>query len=356
MVHPIGDAVTSTWIFVAILAASLAFGARRRDPDEPLFPRRATEELKGFAILAVFFAHVGYFLVDDSRFLFPLSSAAGVGVDIFLLLAGYGLATSAVATPRSASCFYRRHLPKLYAPMWAALAAIFLTDYFSLGVDRSLGYVARSFLGYFPTANLFSDVNSPLWYFTFIVGCYLLFPLLFSAKRPWISAAAYAVLGHALITVSPSSLSGVIDLYEKHYLAFPLGVALAWLLSPEKPAARRLLALRGATAGTWTAGALLAAAACGTIFLSGVGTDHEQLESLLLASLVTLAFLLKPLRLPLLGAFGTCSYEIYLLHWPIVSRYVPAHSFLPGWLATVVSLSLIFGLARASRKLSATRT
>jgi len=39
-----------------------------------------TQELKGLAILSIVFAHIAYMLVSDSRFLYPLSVAAGVGV------------------------------------------------------------------------------------------------------------------------------------------------------------------------------------------------------------------------------------------------------------------------------------
>jgi hypothetical protein len=56
------DAVWSTWIFGAILVAAALACGRRRAAGE-LFPREATEELKGFAILAILLAHIGYALV-----------------------------------------------------------------------------------------------------------------------------------------------------------------------------------------------------------------------------------------------------------------------------------------------------
>ena len=99
------DPVRSTWIFGAILLVAVFTSAKRRTSGEAAFPRSATEELKGLAILLVVFAHIGYALVPGGRFLFPLSVGAGIGVNVFLLLAGYGLATSALAKPRAACNF-----------------------------------------------------------------------------------------------------------------------------------------------------------------------------------------------------------------------------------------------------------
>lgn len=348
------DPVRSTWIFGALLVVALLAGARRRAASGEIFPRSATDELKGFAILAVFFAHVGYFLVDDGRFLFPLSVGGGLGVNLFLTLAGYGLAASALARPRSAIVFYCRHLPKLYVPAWATLAIFFALDYLILGRSYGPGYLGRSFLGYFPTADIAADVNSPLWFFTLILGSYLLFPLLFSARRPWVTALAYAALGAAAANLP--ALAAVGHLYESHYLAFPVGILVASLLASDAPIARSLIALRDGRAGLWAAAAAAAAVAWVSVYASGVGTDHEQLIGFALALLAAAAFLLKPWRFRIFGIFGALSYEIYLLHWPLLSRYGSPYDILPGWLATFVSLALLLALGALLRKIVGRKT
>ncbi len=349
MVNLADDPIRSTWIFGAILVAAVFATTRRRASGGEAFPKSVTEDLKGLAILLVVFAHIGYALVPGGRFLFPISVGGGVGVNIFLILAGYGLTASAIAKPRAPLDFYRRHLPKLYAPMWATLA-IFLAADWLMGVGRGAGEIASAAIGYFPTADLYADINSPLWYFTFIVGCYLLFPLTFSAKRPWLSAAIYAGLGYALAAWRPSALGGVIGLYADHHLAFPVGILAAWVLASRDDVARALVRLRDSLAGGWVAAALLAAASWCAVRAAGIGTSWEQGAGIAMALAAILALALAPVRFRLLGTFGLLSYEIYLLHWPILSRWPSLYGTLPGWLATTAYLAVLLGLGALLKK------
>ncbi|MBX9765192.1 acyltransferase family protein, partial [Patescibacteria group bacterium] len=133
---PISDPVTATWIFSALLIAALLLTLRPKVPSA--FSVDVVQELKGFAILVIVFSHVGYLLFSDHRFLFPLSTLAGVGVDLFLLVSGYGLAASAFKSSRKPFDFYRRRMDKLFLPLWAALAAFFIMDFFILGKTYSL--------------------------------------------------------------------------------------------------------------------------------------------------------------------------------------------------------------------------
>ena len=87
--------IFQTQIFIGWLLLALLLSARVKK-SAGFFPVSLTSELKGVAILAVVFSHVGYFLAADHRFLFPLSVFAGAGVDIFLFLSGFGLAVSAI--------------------------------------------------------------------------------------------------------------------------------------------------------------------------------------------------------------------------------------------------------------------
>ncbi len=349
MVNLLDDPVRSTLIFGAILAAALLASARRREPGGDFFPRSTTEDLKGLAILLVVFAHIGYALVPGGRFLFPLSVGGGVGVNIFLILAGYGLAASALANPRAAPDFYRRHLPKLYAPMWTTLA-IFLAADWLMGLGRDVGEIARAAIGYFPTADLYADINSPLWYLTLIVGFYLIFPLAFSAARPWLAAVVCATLGYALTAWGPSALAGVIGLYQDHYLAFPIGTLAAWALSSRAEITRALIGLRDSRAGGWIAASLLAATGWCAVHAAGIGTSWEQSAGIVTALAVILALALAPVRFRLLGTFGLLSYEIYLLHWPALSRWPSLYAALPGWLATTTYLAVFLALAALLKK------
>ena len=116
MLISINNPVLSTTIFEVILAVALLFFTRRKK-DPQFFPVYQSQELKGLAILLIVFSHIGYFLVTNHKFLFPLSIAAGVGVDLFLFLSGLGLTASAFKKNLTTFNFYKKNLLKLFIPL-----------------------------------------------------------------------------------------------------------------------------------------------------------------------------------------------------------------------------------------------
>jgi hypothetical protein len=64
------DPVAQTLLFELLLGAVIIFSLRLKK-NSNLSPG-VSSELKGVAILAVIFGHVGYYLSSDTRFLYPL--------------------------------------------------------------------------------------------------------------------------------------------------------------------------------------------------------------------------------------------------------------------------------------------
>jgi len=93
---------TSSLVVISTLIVAVLLTLRKTQYTE-LFPVGITEELKGVGILSVVFAHISYMLVSDNHFLYPLSIAGGVGVDLFLLMSGYGLTVSMLKKKLSVS-------------------------------------------------------------------------------------------------------------------------------------------------------------------------------------------------------------------------------------------------------------
>lgn len=359
MAIPITAAVTQTrWVILALGAA--IFLTLQKKPALAL-TKEATQELKGFAILAVLFAHIGYALVDDTQFLFPVSISAGVAVNLFLFLSGYGLARSSARVPLSALAFYRKRLQGLYLPFWIALIGVLALDAFRIGRTYPLAETIVAFLGFFPRADLLQDINSPLWYFTFIIGHYLLFPLAYRHARPIRSALAFGAISLTLPSFPWPILAGVQPLYKLHALAFPLGLFTAGLT-------RRFGAHLDALHARWQAwdrrvgrqAFLLRIGAASLLvipfaFLSlnaaiGQGAWREQGVSLVTMAVVLLLFLVKPFESRFLKGMGAYSYEIYLLHWPLLSRHDGLYGWLPASVATVGWVGLLAGLGLALRR------
>lgn len=315
-----------------------------------------TQELKGFAILTIVFGHIGYFLSLNQEFLFPFSIMMGVGVNLFLFLSGYGITFSQITKGESAVQFYKRRLFKLFVPFWITLVTLIVSSYLFLGKTYSGIFLIKAFFGLFTQANLYTDINSPFWYFTFIVLCYLLFPLLFNKKRPWITAVLLYLITWFIVKINPALLSGVIGLYKVHLLAFPLGIIGAWFVHSKYHLLTPLTQIyKKYSLFVYPVLILLVLLFVRYFSIhSGIGesANSEQLRSLLVVAGLLLLFVIKKRESKLLSLFGLYSYEIYLFHWPLMYHYDFLYKNLPAWIATVGYLVVFVLLAKGFQDIS----
>ena len=379
------DPIFQTVIFSGLLIVVLLFSLRKKKPGE-VFPLSLTNELKGVAILAVIFAHVGYFLSQDTRFIFPLSVLGGVGVNIFLFLSGYGLAISSTKKELGIGQFYLRRLSKIIIPFWLSLAVFFLADYFFLHLSYGLVPVVESFLGFFPSNNLYNDVNSPLWFITLIIFYYLVFPFFFNRRRPILSALGIFALGWIVANLKLPVGPGVLGAYRVHIAAFPLGM-LAFVLLDKidliKLVPLKVLLFISKINSSWTVFLkkliiqkyfltfisflkkirfiyyiitvlILLALIAYTAIHSGVGRGvfPEQSISLITVICFALLFIVRKTESRFLTVLGTYSFEIYLMHWPIMYRYDFLYRYLPAATATFLYLFVFILVALIIKKIS----
>jgi peptidoglycan/LPS O-acetylase OafA/YrhL len=356
------NVLLQTALVFVIIAGGLLVSSRRRGAGESLFPISVTQELKGLAILLVYFSHIGNFLVSDHRFLAPLSGISQVGVDLFLVLSGYGLSVSMLKRPQSKRAFYYR-LVKLFIPFWLILTVLLVADALILDRDYGGGTIILGYLGVFLTSVLSQDINAPFWFITWITGCYLLFPLIFSKARLWLSALIMLVIGSLLVAIKPAFLSQIMFLYQLHYAAFPAGMLLAWLgygqnparLTPHWHRLMRQLSNLGVGQALLLRWSVMGLLLIGLAILNPHAHNHDnawlrQLINLSAALLIVSLFVLKRLRLSLLGLLGIYSFELYLIHWPLLSRYDLLFANLPDWLATLLYLPILIGLGSLLQK------
>jgi len=356
MLISINNPIFQTEIFSLIFLVGLLIFIKPRKISE-WFPAAVTTELKGLAILMIVLSHIGYFLVSDHRFLWPLSIMAGVGVNLFLFLSGFGLTASQLRKNLSIGQFYQKRLLKLFQPFWLALAIFLLLDFFILKVSYSWEFIGQALVGIFKHADLYQDLNSPLWYFTFILGYYLLFPLVFSKKRPWLTALSLYLVGFFIIYLEPTRLDYVLHLYKVHIIAFPLGVLAAGLLGRSKgPEVLEKLKRNWQILISYLVPLIFLSVFVYANINSGIGEtvegnswrdillNKEQLMSMLAVLAICLVFAFKKIEFKLFYWFGLYSYEIYLLHWPIMYRYDIFYFWLPAWLATALYLAFFIGV------------
>jgi len=364
IIQNIGNVTWESYIFFAILAVATIVSLCWKKKEDAGFPPSSTNELKGWAIILVVTSHIGYFLFANHQFLYPLSNIAGVGVDLFLFLSGFGLVASFYKKPLSAWDFYKKRLLKIFIPLWIVLIVYLLLDKFLLNQTYQLRTIIESFFGIFRSADIFRDINSPLWYLTLILFYYLTFPFVFIRERPGISALLWFLAGYYFTTANFGYFNNVNHLHAWHIAAFPLGVWFAGLMNNPSVYLKNIagwiqnVRLKTPAILRWSLrilsiAALLVAIGYWTIN-PGVGEGKWVVQTISIITLleISLVVWLKPMRFRLLEWIGIYSYEIYLLHWPLLYRYDFILGRLPAGIAIVVAFVWIFGMSMLLRYLS----
>ena len=344
------DIYQTNLIVIAVLIAVVLFTFRRSKHTD-LFPVSVTQELKGLGILTVVFAHFAYMLVTNADFLFPLSIIAGVGVDLFLFMSGYGLTVGMLKKPLPILEFYKRRVIKIFIPFWVAIILIFAANAIFLDIHYSVPYMIQSLLGWFPTAEGFDDVNSPFWYITWMMMFYVLFPLVFSTKKPWLSAIILAVIATLIGVYNPLEM-GDNWLHRLHTVAFSLGIVFAWLLFETKDKENKLVVYlkEFRNKAKFTPYIVIALMLGVVVYMSlhttanhwptltailGKGYFVDQLTSIIIMFAFIVIFSLKKFDNKFLSIYGLYSFEVYLIHWPLMGRYDVFFDILPAWAAVV---------------------
>lgn len=343
----------STFVVIAF-AILVLFTTFKQSTHSDVFPISVTNELKGLGILTVVFAHFAYMKVTNADFLFPLSIIAGVGVDLFLFMSGFGLTVGMLKRPMKTVDFYKKRVIKIFIPFWIALIIMFIADALFMDKTYSVGYIIKSMLGFFPTADGFGDVNSPFWYITWMIMFYLLYPLVFFKDKPWLSAIILAVIATIIGTFNIFDL-GSNWLHRLHTVAFSMGIILAWLLQVKEGEKNRFIEYikdfrdnskdmkyiviaimfvivfyvsQRTGAGSWPA----------LTAILGQGFFVEQLMSIVIMLAFTVIFILKKVDSKFLTMYGVYSYEVYLIHWPLMAKYDIFFVYLPAWAAVIAWL------------------
>ena len=86
---------------------------------------------------------------------------------------------------------------------------------------------------------------------------------------------------------------------------------------------------------------------------SGVGRGVliEQSISIITALALVLLFLVKKSEFGFLALLGQYSFEIYLIHWPLMYRYDIVYKFLPSYLATILYIFILIVLGYVMRSI-----
>jgi peptidoglycan/LPS O-acetylase OafA/YrhL len=261
--------------------------------------------LRGLALIFIFLYHGGGVL---NR---PNELHGEVGVDVFLLLSGFLL--SLHASEISGRDFLRKRFGRIFPSYWLALAFFVILGTALLHRVFTVSDVLLHLAGLHATFRgaYFSDINDSFWFISTIIFLYLVFFLL----RRWVRDPPLVLGVGGLITlVSLLPYPGFVHLAGR-LPGFFIGVAVGQFYRGGD------LRLRP--------GVIFAAGAAVLTILTWQARVSLQYPLAAVGVAATFLVLDRGLRLwpagrlllAPLGFLGTYSYELYLLHQPLIRDY-----------------------------------
>lgn len=269
------------------------------------------DRLKGLALILVLINHAsGALGVTDW-------AHGEVGVDIFIIVSGFTLALN--STGLSARDFFQRRFLRIYPAYWAALALFLCGNAWIFADHRPAADIWLHILGLhgFAQPQYFSSINDSFWFISIIV---LLYAAFFLLRRRLHDLALVAGTG-AVLTAAVCGLY----LYTGNFGALlHLGVRMPDLFIGL--IAGQLASGRKAEVG-WSG--LLATGLLAVGYLSvfrGVnfGDPVAGVAWIVLFLWADRLLMKSSAAAPIAGGFaflGLYSYEIYLLHQPLIRDY-----------------------------------
>ncbi|SDD48399.1 acyltransferase family protein [Paraburkholderia lycopersici] len=323
-------------------ASALPAAARPAAAARELAGEHLIEALRGFAALLVAYFHcrqvtwigMGAFHQLHASLASPGTIAAwltlpvawgSAGVPVFFVISGYCIhrsgAARLVANPEfrlDAKQFWLRRFVRIYPVLFAALLLTLAADSISLTLLPASHKIND--IGVHPfLVNLFSlqgaagktyGSNGALWTLSLEVQFYLLYPLLFAARRRF-------GLNVVLAAVALVNIASALTL-ERHDVVVFTSYWFSWMLGAWIAEVR----LRGSSGFrfAWPAAALFAVAGCAAFHFGQFGAFQlwaAAFACYLVKALGRPAPTSPGVLLPLFAKLGDFSYSLYLIHLPL---------------------------------------
>jgi peptidoglycan/LPS O-acetylase OafA/YrhL len=289
-----------------------------------------TDQLKGVAILLIVISHL-WFHVSKYR---AIPMLGDYSVSLFLMLSGYGLTQSLSNRALSLGDFVSRRIKKVFVPYWIITIIILIIDYFILNRFYSLQNIMLTLAG----VNLnpvLRQLDYARWFITLLLIYYVVF---FLANRSLKSLPAIYLL----------CLFGIFLLLLKHYgifhigkyhqaIAFPIGCIIAYFHEDLK---KLLIYRHKGNLIVLIITILIIIVRIPLLLIVDKLSYSYNITALCVYNATGLLFcLLMILVMAVWGAFnyrsnlllfcGAISYEIYLIHGPLLIKYNPFIKLIP---------------------------
>lgn len=321
----------AVFLIIAVLTSQKA--------NTTFLDRTQTDQLKGIAILIVVLGHL-WVHVSSVR---AIPVFGDYAVSLFLILSGFGLSVSQ-ATKTISINFILRRFRKVIIPYWLITLIILVADFLLLNKSYSITDVLTTFAGINLNKNL-KHIDYTRWYITLILIYYIvyfLFNRYFNKANALLSIFAFSLV-FCILSVTKIFQIGAID----QIMAFPIGCLVAfyyesiWVFLN-----KRRVELYASLLFLLTSLVFLFPSYPSELIFKALFILIKSVNSLLFCTLLILL-------VGRIGKFGymsrflsfcgVISYEVYLIHGPILIKYNPIIKlFSPDFI--VVSFTIFLSL------------
>jgi membrane-bound acyltransferase YfiQ involved in biofilm formation len=331
--------ITNIVILVFLILMSFLW---TRKQTTTFLDRDQTDQLRGGSILLVIVTHLWAHVSTVEA----VPGVGGYGVVMFLLIAGFGLASSRGDKTFVWTRFLSRRLRRVMMPYWIITPVWLLADYFLLDKIYTVQDVTLTMAGMnFYDAIAFIDYTR--WYITSILLWYIAFALTNQfMSRP---GAILSLFGFGVLLLI-LKVYRVIPLgnHPIQMFAFPLGMVMAtyknnisdWLSNGKN----RLTVLIGSTSLLIVSGVtilFLDRGSASRVIYYGVGDIAKVAWSILFVMSVALLGRYGYMS-SFLKSWGKVSYGAFLIHGPLLIKYNPIMGWFPSY---AVAVSMVIFIA-----------
>jgi len=327
----------------------------RHKVDSKLLDRTQTDQLKGIAILLVVLGHL-WVHVSSVR---ATPILGGYAVSLFFILSGFGLTISQSVKNKINSNYLLKRFRRVIIPYWLITAIILMADFLLLKKTYSFIELITTFAG-FNLSRQLQQIDYTRWYITLILIYYIVY-FLFNRYLDKITALLSILIFSLVLCVLKITNIFQLGAFEQ-IISFPVGCLIAFYYKSilnffDKKRFELLIFFLFFL----------------TSFVFFLPSHHPNMFIMIIfvgtkaANSLLFCFLLILLvgRIGKLGyasrflAFcGFISYEVYLIHGPLLIKYNPVIKLFPSDYILIsftlfMSLVLIlsYGINKALRPL-----
>ncbi len=312
-------------ILACLICASL-LTFKRRDTASSFLDTVQTTQLKGLAILLVVIGHLWVHVTTKAA----VPILGGYSVSVFLIMSGYGLTLS--VKRKGINDFFRSRVSRVMLPYWIATLVWLSLDIFLLDKSYSNFELFMTLIGVNISRHVVR-IDYVRWFITLLLIWYIIFYISHRTMAPSRSVYLQLFIGFVLCIFNLAGLFPVGKTYQ--IIAFPIGCLLAHFIEQLRPlvSTKRLL-----VAFAISAVVMIIAGPIMIEFKELGGGLAPMLKRALFENLFSLAFFV--VLTVILSAFGSycsqflwycgiISYELFLIHGPVLIKYNMVFPLMP---------------------------